>query len=89
MPARRLHNRHTFGSDIPAKITGRYGTVPEIVFLQSLFQAHSDGLQVATRQTTVGRLALSEDEQVFLLLCQGIVVGAEEPTDVGQTVLLS
>ena len=86
MAAGRLHNRHALVRDVLAQVGGGDDAVAQVVLLQRLLQADGNRLQVAPCQPAIGGVALGEDEQVFFLLRQRVVVGAEEAADVGQPV---
>ena len=50
--------------------------------MQGLLHTHRDSFEISSGQATVGGVAFGQDQQVFFLLCQYVVVRAEESADV-------
>lgn len=69
-----------------AKVGGGGYAVAQVVLIDRFLQAYGDGFEIASGEASVGGIAFGEDEQVFLLLRQDVVVGAEESTDVGHPI---
>ena len=86
--AGRLDNRDAGVGDVPPEVFGRYDPVAQVVRVENFGKTHRNGLQIAARQAAVGGEPLGENEQVLLLLGQPVVVGAEQPADVGERVFL-
>ena len=84
----RLDDGDSRVGDVVAKIGGGSDAIFEIVVVQGFLQADGDGFEVASGEAAVGGVALGEDEKIFFLLCEGIVVGAEESADVGHAIFL-
>ena len=84
--AGRLDDGNSAGSDVIAEICGGGDAVAEVVLLKRLLDADGDGFEVAAGEAAVGGVALGEDEQIFLLLGEHVVVGAEEAANVGHAV---
>ncbi len=61
VPADRLDDRHAQLGEGLAEVAGRGHAVLQVVLVDDLLQPHGDGLQVASRQSPVGRKALRED----------------------------
>src|SRR5215472_17367468 len=81
-----LHDRHPFlGNVIPKKGGGSYA-IFQILLFERFVQPHGDGLQVAPSKAAVRGETLREDEEVFLLLGQKVIVRAEETADIGHAV---
>ncbi len=71
-----------------AEVGGGGDAVAQVIRVAGLLQADGDGFEIASGETSVGGVAFGEDEQVFLLLGEDVVVGAEEAADVGHAVFL-
>ena len=56
--------------------------------MERFLHADGDGFEVASGQAAVGGIALGQDQQIFFLLRQQVVVGAEKAADVGHAVFL-
>ena len=56
--------------------------------LRGFLHADGDGFEIASGEAAVGGISLGEDEQIFFLLGEQVVVGAEEAADVGHAVFL-
>ena len=72
--------------DVVAEICGRGDAVAQVVFFQRFLNADGDGFEVASGEAAVGGIAFGEDQQIFFLLRQQIVIGAEEAADIGHAV---
>ena len=86
--ARRLHDGDAFGGDVVAEIGGGGDAVAEVVLVEGLLEADGDGFEVASGEAAVGGIPFRQDEQVFFLLGELVVVGTEEAADVGHAVFL-
>ena len=88
MAAGRLHDGYAVVGDVAPEIAGGDDAVVEIVGVEDFFQPDRNGVEVATREASVGGEAFGEDEEVGLLLEDAGVVGAEQAADIGEGVLL-
>src|SRR5579862_332614 len=86
--ARRLHDRHSLPGDVIAEISRRGDAVAQVIFFERLLHADGDGFKIAAGKPAVGRISLGEDEKVFFLLRENVVVGTEESADVGHAIFL-
>src|SRR5437867_9874578 len=59
-----LHNRHARIADVLPEIGGRDDSIAQVVLVQHFFEAHGNGFEVPARQTSVGRIARSEERRV-------------------------
>ena len=84
----RLNNGNALARDVIAEIGRRGDAVAKVVFFESFLHADGDSFEIASGEATVGGVSLGKDEQVFFLLGEQIVVGAEEAADVGHAVFL-
>jgi len=89
MSARRLHNRHASCRDVLAQVSGGRNAIAQVVLFQRLLQPNGDGLEIAPRQSPVGRVTLRQNEQVLFLLREQIIVRAEKSADVGHAVFFA
>src|SRR5437588_12291368 len=87
MSTRRLNDRHAALRNMSAQISGGSGAVFQVVLIERLLQANRNGFQVASGQAAIGGVAFSQDQQVFFLLRQHIIVGAEKAANVGHAIL--
>ena len=81
-----LDDRNSAGGDVIAEISGGGDAVVEVFLLEGFLNSDGNGFEVAAGKTAVGWVALGEDEEIFFLLGEDVVVGAEEATDVGHAV---
>ena len=86
--AGRLNDGDSGCGDVVAEVGGGGDAVAEVVLLERFLHADGDGFEIAAGKTAVGWISLGEDEQIFLLLGEEVVVGAEEAADVGHAVFL-
>jgi hypothetical protein len=73
---------------VVAEISRRGDAIAQIVLVQSLLQADGNGLQIASGEAAVGRIAFRQDQQVLLLRGENAVVGAKKTADVRHAVFL-
>src|SRR5579884_1958190 len=57
--------------------------------MQRFLEANRDGLEVASRQSTVCGIAFGKNQEILLLARQNVIIGAEEAADIGHAVFLS
>ena len=88
MAARRLHDRHALARDVVAQVRRRRDAIAQVVLFEHFLNADGDRFQVAPGQAAIGRIAFGQDQQIFFLLREQIVVGAEKAADVRHAVLL-
>jgi hypothetical protein len=62
-----------------AQVAHRREPVLQVVLVDHLLETHGDRLQVAARQPAVRGKSLGQDQQVFLLLGQPVVIGGQNP----------
>src|SRR5205823_13868596 len=72
--------------NMSAQISGGSGAVFQVVLVERLLQANRNGFQVASRQAAIGGVAFSQDQQVFFLLRQHVIIGAEKAANVGHAI---
>jgi hypothetical protein len=84
---RRLHDWDALVGNVIAKISRRGNPVLQVILLKRLLKTNRNCLEIAPRQSAVGGIALGKNEQVFFLLREKVVVGAEKSTDVGHAIL--
>src|SRR3989449_3575052 len=85
----RLNDRHALARNVIAQISGGDNAVIQVVFFQRLIQANGDGLEVSPGKAPIGGEPFGEDEEVFFLLRDGIVIGAQEAADIGKAVFFA
>ena len=61
-------------------------TVNLVFHLQRFQQTDGNDFQVSARQTAVSGKPLGQDQQVFKIFCQLVVVAGKKTSDIGQTV---
>jgi hypothetical protein len=83
-----LDNRYALRGDVITQISGGGYPLLQVILVQDLLQANGDRLQVASRQASVRRIPLGQDEQVFLALRQGVIIRAREAANVGHAIFL-
>ena len=88
MPSRWLDNGNTGLKHALGQVPGMGQPIGQIVLVYSLPQPSGNGLQVTTRQATIGREAFAKDQFLAGPLIQILVVHAQETTDVNQGILL-
>ena len=88
MTARRLDNRHSLRSNVIAEIGSRSNAILQVILVQDLLQANRNRFEIAPGEAAVRGIALGQNEQVFFPLRKRVVIGAQEPTDICQTVFL-
>ena len=86
--AGRLHDGDSLLRDVVAEIRGGGDAVAQVVLFERFLHADGDGFEVAAGEAAIGGIAFSQDQQIFLLLGEQVVVGAEEAADVGHAVFL-
>src|SRR5262245_36367009 len=86
--ARGLNDRDSVIGDMLSEVAHRSKPVSEIVFMEYFLQAYCDGFEIPARQPAISREALAKNQQVFFLLGELVVVGAQEAADIGEAVLL-
>ena len=84
----RLDDGHSLGGDVIAEIGGGGDAVAKIVFVEGFLQADGDGFEIASGKAAIGGIALGKNEQIFFLLGEHVVVGAEKAADIGHAVFL-
>jgi len=82
----RLDDGDSASGDVVAEVGGGGDAVAEVILLEGLLNADGDGFEIASGESAVGWVAFGEDEEIFFLLGEDVVVGAEEPADVGHAV---
>ncbi len=88
MPTRWLDDGHALACDVVAKVGGGGDAIAEVIFFQCFLHADGDRFEIASGETSISGISLGEDEQIFFLLGEQVVVGAEEPADVGHAIFL-
>ena len=71
-----------------AQVRGRGDAVAQVIFFEGLVEADGNGLEIASGEAAVGGIAFGKNQEIFFLLRQLVVVGAEEAADIGHTVFL-
>src|SRR5215472_3881815 len=84
--ARRLNDRHAFGGNVVAEECGGGNAIFQVVLFEGFLEADGGGVEIASRQAAIGREAFGENEQVFFLLGEQIIIRAQEATDIDEAV---
>src|SRR6516165_4657262 len=88
MTARRLDDRNAFARDVIAEEGRRCDAVFQVLLFECFIQTYGDGIQITPCEPAIRWKPFGEDQQVFLLLGEDVVVGAKETADVGKAVFL-
>ena len=88
MPARRLDNRNSLRRNMIPKICGRSDAILQIIFFKRLLQSNSNGFQITPGQSTVSRIPLGQNQQIFFLLRQQVVIGAKKTANIRHAIFL-
>ena len=56
--------------------------------MHGFLHADRNGLQIAPRETAIRWIPFGQDQQIFLLLRECVVIRTQEPADVGHAVFL-
>src|ERR1700733_5425656 len=71
-----------------AKICCRCDSITQVILLQCFLYTDGDRLEIASSQSAICWITFGENEEIFFLLCQEIVTGAEEPSYICHAVFL-
>src|SRR4051794_20402718 len=83
-----LHDGNAMIGDVTAEISGGNDAVAQVVLLERFLQPDGYGFKVASSEPAVGGVTFRENEEVFLLSGEDVVVCAEESADVGHAIFL-
>src|SRR3974390_907621 len=87
MATRRLNDRDTFAGDVIAEERGGSNAIFQVVLVQRFLETNGDRIEVASGEAAVGRKAFGQDEEIFLLLGEDVVVGAEKAAYIDEAIL--
>ena len=85
---RWLHDRNSVLGNVIAQISSRRDTVAQVIFFERFLHTYGNRLKVAASKAAVRRIALGEDEKIFLLTGEHCVIGAKEAADIGHAIFL-
>jgi hypothetical protein len=87
--ARRLHDGHAFRRDVIAKKCRGSDALFQVILFKRFAQADGDRIQVASGQAAVCWKAFRENQKVFFLPGEEIVVSTKKATDIHEPIFFS
>ncbi len=88
MAAGRPHDRNPGIAALLPQVFGAANPIAKVPLVEHLIEAGGDRLQVTAGEAPVGGESLGEDQQIAALGGQLGILQCQEPTDVGDGVLL-